>query len=39
VSGTDPTRIPIAALVAPIAGSILTGALTELFVATKPEPH
>jgi hypothetical protein len=39
VSGTDPTKIPIAALVAPIAGSILTGALTELFVATKPEPR
>lgn len=37
VTGTDPTRIPLAALVAPIAGSILTGALTELFVATKRE--
>jgi hypothetical protein len=35
VSGTDPTRMPVAALVAPIAGAILTGAITELFVAAR----
>jgi hypothetical protein len=35
VSGTDPTRMPVAAMVAPIAGAILTGAITELFVATR----
>ncbi len=35
VAGTDPTRMPVAVLVAPIAGAILTGAITELFVATK----
>jgi hypothetical protein len=35
VSGTDPTRFPVAVLVAPIAGAILTGAITELFVATR----
>jgi hypothetical protein len=35
VTGTDPTRVPIAAIVAPIAGAILTGAITETFSATK----
>jgi hypothetical protein len=35
VAGTDPTRVPIAAIVAPIAGAILTGAITEIFSATK----
>jgi hypothetical protein len=35
VTGTDPTRVPIAAIVAPIAGGILTGAITEIFSATK----
>jgi hypothetical protein len=35
VSGTDPTRMPVAAMVAPNAGASLTGAITELFVATR----
>ena len=35
VSGTDPTRFPVAVVVAPIAGAILTGAVTELFVAVR----
>jgi hypothetical protein len=35
VSGTDPTRVPIGAVVAPIAGAIVTGAVTEMFVAAK----
>lgn len=35
VSGTDPTQVPIGAIVAPIAGAIATGAISELFVATK----
>lgn len=35
VTGSDPTRLPVAVLVAPIAGAILTGAITELFVATR----
>ncbi|HZC98985.1 MAG TPA: hypothetical protein VFA46_01955 [Actinomycetes bacterium] len=35
VSGTDPTRLAVAVLVAPIAGAILTGAVTELFVASR----
>jgi hypothetical protein len=34
-SGTDPTLVPIGAVVAPIAGAILTGAVTEMFIATK----
>jgi hypothetical protein len=33
VSGTDPTQLPIGAIVAPIAGAIATGAVSELFVA------
>jgi hypothetical protein len=33
VSGTDPTQVPIGAVVAPIAGAIATGAVSELFVA------
>ena len=35
VAGTDPTRLPIAAIVAPIAGAILTGAVTEIFSANR----
>jgi peptidoglycan/LPS O-acetylase OafA/YrhL len=35
VAGTDPTRVPIAAIVAPIAGAILTGAVTEVFSASR----
>jgi hypothetical protein len=35
IAGTDPTRLPIAAIVAPIAGATLTGAITEIFSATK----
>jgi len=35
ITGTDPTQVPIAAIVAPIAGAILTGAITEIFSATK----
>ena len=35
IAGTDPTRVPIAAIGAPIAGAILTGAITEIFSATK----
>ena len=33
VSGTDPTQLPIGAVVAPIAGAIATGAVSEIFVA------
>ena len=33
VSGTDPTQVPIGAVVAPIAGAIATGAVSEMFVA------
>ena len=32
VSGTDPTQVPIGAVVAPIAGAIATGAVSEMFV-------
>lgn len=35
VTGTDPTRIPIAALIAPVAGAIAT-AFTCLFVTGSP---
>jgi hypothetical protein len=35
ITGSDPTRVPIAAIVAPIAGAILTGAITEIFSAIK----
>jgi hypothetical protein len=35
ISGTDPTQFPIAAVVAPIAGGILTGAVTELFTGIR----
>jgi hypothetical protein len=35
VTGSDPTRIPIAALIAPVAGAIAT-AFTCLFVAGSP---
>jgi hypothetical protein len=35
ITGTDPTQVPIAAIVAPIAGAFLTGAITEIFSATK----
>lgn len=35
VTGTDPTRLPIAAIVAPIVGGVLTGAVTELFAALR----
>jgi hypothetical protein len=33
VSGTDLTQLPIGAVVAPIAGAIATGAVSEIFVA------
>ena len=36
VTGADPTSLPLGALIAPIAGAILTGTMTELFAATKP---
>jgi hypothetical protein len=36
VTGTDPTRIPIAALIAPIAGFLLTRFLAE-FALEIPE--
>lgn len=35
VTGADPTRFPVAALVAPIAGAILTGLLTEVFATRR----
>jgi hypothetical protein len=35
VTGTDPTRIPLAALIAPVAGAVAT-AFTCLFVAGSP---
>jgi hypothetical protein len=35
VTGADPTRFPVAAVVAPIAGAILTGLTTELFAAAR----
>lgn len=36
VTGSDPTRIPIAAMIAPIAGSIAT-AFVSVFVAGSPD--
>jgi hypothetical protein len=35
ITGTDPTQLPIAAIVAPIAGGILTGVVTELFMGLR----
>lgn len=35
VTGTDPTRLPLAVLVAPIAGAMLQGATTEFFLAAR----
>jgi len=35
VSGADPTQLPIAVIVAPIGGAILTGAVTEMFTAGR----
>jgi len=35
VTGADPTRFPVAALVAPIAGAILTGLTTEVFAGAR----
>lgn len=35
VTGADPTRFPVAVVVAPIAGAVLTRAITELFIAAK----
>jgi hypothetical protein len=35
VTGADPTRFPVAALVAPIAGAILTGLMTEVFAGAR----
>ena len=38
VTGTDPTRLPFAALLAPIAAMVLTGILCQLFTSlTGPE--
>jgi hypothetical protein len=35
ITGTDPTQVPIAAIVAPIGGGILTGVVTELFAGLR----
>jgi hypothetical protein len=35
VTGADPTQFPVAAVVAPIGGAILTGLITELFAAVR----
>jgi hypothetical protein len=35
VTGTDPTRLPIAAVIAPIAGAILTRILSDILVADR----
>jgi hypothetical protein len=38
VTGTDPTSIPLAALIAPVAGMVATG-FVALHVATQPTPN
>jgi hypothetical protein len=35
ITGTDPTQLPIASIVAPIGGGILTGVVTELFAGLR----
>lgn len=35
VTGTDPTRLPLAAVIAPIAGAILTRIVTDVFVIER----
>ena len=38
VTGTDPTTLPLAAIVAPIVGTVLTGGIGKFFeTATEPE--
>jgi hypothetical protein len=40
VTGTDPTRLPIAALLAPIAALLLTGTFCQMFTSlTGPVAH
>jgi hypothetical protein len=35
VTGTDPTRLPLAATIAPIAGAILTRIVTDVFTIER----
>lgn len=35
VTGADPTRLPMAVVIAPIGGTILTGAITEVFISIR----
>jgi hypothetical protein len=35
VTGTDPTRLPLAAIIAPIAGAILTRIVTDVFTIER----
>jgi hypothetical protein len=35
VTGTDPTRLPLAAVIAPIAGAILTRIVTDVFTIER----
>ena len=35
VTGTDPTRLPLAAIIAPIAGAILTRIATDIFLIER----
>lgn len=35
ITGTDPTQLPIAAIIAPIAGAIVTGAVTEMIAGLR----